>query len=193
MSENFSKHASFFNFSIVFIWLWRHSSLHYTTTNVPALCYLFFQHLVQLNQQYIRTGCRPPPLPLREAEGRQVEIIWTRKLPPPPHWDRRAIKPNHIKFRICSALAPNSPYKRKCWTDSGSHLILWVYSWPEVWIPRTSICTSMCNRNSKIKEEEETFTAFHISLYSQSCKIKLVQQIYRRCQKLYVRCSLAFS
>ncbi len=43
------------------------------------------------------TGCRPPPpspVPLRE--GRQVEIIWTRKLPPPPHWDRRAIQPNQI-------------------------------------------------------------------------------------------------
>jgi hypothetical protein len=26
--------------------------------------------------------------------------------PPPPHWDRRAIQPNHIKFRTCSALAP---------------------------------------------------------------------------------------
>ncbi len=46
----------------------------------------------------------PTPLPLRE--GRQAEIIWTRKLPPPPHWDRRAIQPNHIKFRTFSALAP---------------------------------------------------------------------------------------
>ncbi len=35
---------------------------------------------------------RPPPHPLRE--GRQVEKIWTRKLPPPPNWDRRAIQPN---------------------------------------------------------------------------------------------------
>jgi hypothetical protein len=26
--------------------------------------------------------------------------------PPPPHWDRRAMFPNHIKLRTCSALAP---------------------------------------------------------------------------------------
>jgi hypothetical protein len=26
--------------------------------------------------------------------------------PPPPHWNRRAIQPNHVKFRTCSALAP---------------------------------------------------------------------------------------
>jgi hypothetical protein len=37
-----------------------------------------------------------------------AEIIWTRKYgnSPPPYWDRRATQPNHIKFRICSALAP---------------------------------------------------------------------------------------
>ncbi len=46
----------------------------------------------------------PSPLPLRE--GRQVEIIWTRKLPPPPQWDRRVIQRNHIKFRTCSAHTP---------------------------------------------------------------------------------------
>ncbi len=26
--------------------------------------------------------------------------------PPPPHWDRRAIQPNVIKFKTCSALVP---------------------------------------------------------------------------------------
>ncbi len=30
----------------------------------------------------------PPPLSSMRSVG-QVEIIWTRKLPPPPHWDRR--------------------------------------------------------------------------------------------------------
>jgi hypothetical protein len=30
--------------------------------------------------------------------------------PPSPHWDRRVMQPNHIKFRTCGALAP----KRKC-------------------------------------------------------------------------------
>ncbi len=52
------------------------------------------------------TGCRPSPRPLPLREGRQVEIIWTRKLPPPPHWDRRAIQPNHIIFRSCSTHEP---------------------------------------------------------------------------------------
>ncbi len=46
----------------------------------------------------------PHPLPLLEVKA--GEIIWTRKLTPPPHWDRRAILPTHIKFRTCSALAP---------------------------------------------------------------------------------------
>jgi hypothetical protein len=41
----------------------------------------------------------PTPLPLRE-ERQQGNY------PPPPHWDRRAIQPNLIKFRACSALAP---------------------------------------------------------------------------------------
>ncbi len=40
----------------------------------------------------------PTHPPLRE--GRQVEISWTRKLPP------SSLLPNHIKFRTCSALAP---------------------------------------------------------------------------------------
>ncbi len=49
----------------------------------------------------------PTPTPFLYASW---EIIWTRKLPPPPpHWDRRAIQPNHIKFMWSSA-----PYKRKC-------------------------------------------------------------------------------
>jgi hypothetical protein len=51
------------------------------------------------------TGCRPPPL-LPLCEGRQVEIFERENYPPPPHWDRRAIQPNHIKFMPSSALAP---------------------------------------------------------------------------------------
>ncbi len=47
----------------------------------------------------------PTPLPLRE--GRQVGIILNEEIaPPPPHWDRQAIQPNHFKFRTCSALVP---------------------------------------------------------------------------------------
>ncbi len=53
------------------------------------------------------TGCRPrPPPPIIYAkEGRQKSFE-RGNYPPPPHWDRRAIQPNHIKFRTCSALAP---------------------------------------------------------------------------------------
>jgi hypothetical protein len=49
-----------------------------------------------------RMPTHPLPFLLSLREARQVEIIWT----PPSHWDRRAIQPNHIKFRICSALEP---------------------------------------------------------------------------------------
>ncbi len=46
-----------------------------------------------------------PPPPTRSEAGRNhfhEEIFY----PPPPHWDRRAILPNHTKFRTCSVLAP---------------------------------------------------------------------------------------
>ncbi len=66
------------------------------------------------------TGCRhPPPLPL--SPRRQVEIIWKQaNYPPTPHWDRRAIEPNRIKFMSSFAVAPmwTPPYKRKCWNNS---------------------------------------------------------------------------
>ncbi len=43
----------------------------------------------------------PPPLPL--GEGRQGRNHLNEKFsPPPPHWDRRAVQPNHIKSRTCS-------------------------------------------------------------------------------------------
>jgi hypothetical protein len=44
----------------------------------------------------------PTPTPLRGKAGRDPlnKYIY---YPPPTHWDRRAIQPNHIKFRTCSA------------------------------------------------------------------------------------------
>jgi hypothetical protein len=45
------------------------------------------------------------PLPLHVARARKNHLN-EEIIPPPPHWDRRAILPNHIKFRTCSALAP---------------------------------------------------------------------------------------
>ncbi len=66
-------------------------------------------------------GADPSPLPL--SPRRQLEIILTSKMPPPPHWDRRAILPNHIyyilvnvKQRSCADV--NSPYQRKWWINS---------------------------------------------------------------------------
>ncbi len=65
-----------------------------------------------------------PPLPLRVGKAGR-KIIWKRKLPPPPRWERRSIQPNHIKFRTCSAVAPmwTPSYKRKCWGNSGGPLV----------------------------------------------------------------------
>jgi hypothetical protein len=50
------------------------------------------------------TGPPHPPSPTRSEAGKNnfnEEIT-----PPHPHWERRAILPNHIKFRTFSALAP---------------------------------------------------------------------------------------
>ncbi len=54
------------------------------------------------------TGCRPrPPLPIaRDSIGRNNLNNQITLPPPPPHWDRRAIEPNHIKFMSSSADAP---------------------------------------------------------------------------------------
>ncbi len=49
-------------------------------------------------------GADPPPF-LYVQRGRQKSVE-RRNYPPSPHWDRRGIQPNHIKFRTCSALAP---------------------------------------------------------------------------------------
>ncbi len=68
-------------------------------------------------------GCRTPsPLPLREK--RQEKIIWTRKLSP--------LLPTGIGERYSQTISNlghealadvNSPYKRKCWTNSGGLLV----------------------------------------------------------------------
>jgi hypothetical protein len=50
------------------------------------------------------TGCRPPPPHLHVVTA-GINHLNEEITPPPPHWDRRAILPNHIKFRTCSALA----------------------------------------------------------------------------------------
>jgi hypothetical protein len=55
----------------------------------------------------LRMGHRvltPSPLPLRVAKVGRNQL--NEENTPSSHWDRRVIKPNHIKFRTCSALAP---------------------------------------------------------------------------------------
>ncbi len=80
-------------------------------------------------------GCRPSPLPLRVAKAGKNHLN-EEITPPPPHWDWRAIQPNHIKFMTCSALAP-------MWTPSinesakltqGANCLLWGSSYRLVWL-----------------------------------------------------------
>jgi hypothetical protein len=62
--------------------------------------------LLLAEEQYRRktTGCRShsPFLYARECRWKSFE---RGNYPPPPHWDRRVIQPNHIKFRTCRDLA----------------------------------------------------------------------------------------
>jgi hypothetical protein len=47
------------------------------------------------------------PYPTSSMRGKAGRNHLNEKItPPPPHWDRRAIQPNHFKFRTCSALSP---------------------------------------------------------------------------------------
>ncbi len=59
----------------------------------------------------------PTPAP-PSTRGKAGRNHLNEEIPPPPHWDRRAIQQNHIKFRTCCADV-NSLLKRKCWTNSG--------------------------------------------------------------------------
>jgi hypothetical protein len=80
-------------------------------------------------------GCRPSPLtPCVATAGKNILNEEITPLLPTPLGYSRAIQPNHIKFRTCSALAPmwTLPYKRKCWTNSGRPLansLLWALAW----------------------------------------------------------------
>jgi hypothetical protein len=54
-------------------------------------------------------GADPPPTPYStRSEGRKKSFEQVN-YPLPPHRDRRAIEPNHIKFRTCCAHAPMLP------------------------------------------------------------------------------------
>ncbi len=64
--------------------------------------FLFYPYMYSVVQT---TGRRlPPPPPLSVAKTGKKHL--NDEITPPPHWERREILPNHIKFRTCSALAP---------------------------------------------------------------------------------------
>ncbi len=63
--------------------------------SILSLIWVSFQHRVP-----IASSLNP------RREGRQVEIIWTRKLSPSSPSEQRAIQPNNIKIRTRKALAP---------------------------------------------------------------------------------------
>jgi hypothetical protein len=90
-----------------------HSVQGISSRRVEEVCLFFAVVLFRLNTPFplspqkvwlATTGCRPPSLSSTRGEA-GINFL-TRKLPPPLHWDRRAIQPNHMKFRTCSALAP---------------------------------------------------------------------------------------
>jgi hypothetical protein len=59
-----------------------------------------------MDKHMLSTRCRPPsPLPLRVAKAGKNHLNEEITFPP-SLWDRRAIQPNHIEFRTCSALVP---------------------------------------------------------------------------------------
>ncbi len=55
---------------------------------------------------YSPQGAEPHPPPSSTRGKAGSNHLNEEITPPPPHWDRRAMQPNHIKFRTCSALAP---------------------------------------------------------------------------------------
>ncbi len=59
------------------------------------------------------------PLP-KKTQVRQVEIIWTNKITPPPYWDRRA--QNHINFMSSSA------FLRRCELPLYTKVLIWTNS-----------------------------------------------------------------
>ncbi len=80
-------------------------------------CRLIFHEHSRNFQFWLRpsdTGCRPNPSFLYAREGR-YKSFEGRNYPPLPHWDRRAIQSNLIKFGDMqgSGADVNSPYKLK--------------------------------------------------------------------------------
>jgi hypothetical protein len=51
-------------------------------------------------------GADPPPPLLRLAKASRNHLKEEIITPLTPHWERRAIQPNHIKFRTSTVLAP---------------------------------------------------------------------------------------
>ncbi len=83
------------------------------TTEVVAMNSLFFcwQNKTDLgraeNKWDVDNLNARKPRPLYSQSADPSPPLYAREgYPPTPHWYIRAIQPNHIKFRTCSALAP---------------------------------------------------------------------------------------
>jgi hypothetical protein len=86
---------------------WRPSRLQLTSCGAAIKGSLLLSSLLLLAEEQYRektTGCRSPP-PFHYAREGRKKSFERGNYPPPPHWDMRAIHPNHIKFRKCSTLA----------------------------------------------------------------------------------------
>jgi hypothetical protein len=68
--------------------------------------FLFYWHptAAAVLNPFGRPACTMGPTQLALAQPAVLQLQGADP-PPPFHWDRRVIQPNHIKFRICSALA----------------------------------------------------------------------------------------
>jgi hypothetical protein len=93
----------------------------------PHIMPLVFCNPAKENPHIMRlVFCTPPPPPPPRESGYYATFVLE-------HWDRRAIQPNHIKFRTSSALAPmwTSPINESAELTRG---------------PCSYFCTVLCDR-----------------------------------------------
>ncbi len=76
---------------------WRRYYMSYPQRADPHSTFLYARE--GRLKSFERGNYPPPPHPKARIKDLIVQVFF-------PHWDRRAIQPNHIKFRTCSALAP---------------------------------------------------------------------------------------
>ncbi len=97
------------------------------------------------------TACLPPP-PLLLREGRQIEIIWTRKLPPSPTGIGERFSQTIFNLRNAALLRRcELPYQRKCWTNSGPGALL-IIQYSEANTGSTVVTFFICKYWAHLKE-----------------------------------------